>query len=545
MNPLKNNLLLPSILVLLVMALLTGCSTDPGANRASESSSNSCCHHCSSSNPGTNPAAVPDNIDNSTTPNFDTTGWTSLSPQLAGSEWQGRYSYRRKSQQTDGTYSYKTVNDSISSWKFNSDGTTRLVINGDNDALKTIIYEGRCNLNSSGSLKYQLQLKSHGGEPITSRNYLLWGEIKLNLSSGKGDDNWSRLYIESPLESYSYLNSISIYKTKEGPGFGRDYDRAAWTSLPGELAGSDWKGSYSFSILEELPGGKDIPKKETREIISWSFKEDGSSKLITAGSLSGKLDIYEGKANLDSRGKLKYLLEAKRLNNMQLQKESKVIWGELELDLAAGKGITENGNLYQGLPFGEYRQHLAITIKRSAQTNHQGNMYTIVTAAAGASKSSGIATSTPLNGLQPEGSEITVEAKAAEGSKFIGWSDSPEANGSYISQQNPYRFKLTKDTVLYALFELKKFSWSASSSLDGTGRGTPWSGRLGTYTTRSGQYPYETPITAVAVQEMDSIFTGWYDAETGGKLISKEQIYTFKLTKETALYARFDLKPAN
>lgn len=56
-------------------------------------------------------------------------------------------------------------------------------------------------------------------------------------------------------------------------------------------------------------------------------------------------------------------------------------------------------------------------------------------------------------GSYRKGKRITVKAEAAEGSFFFGWYDAP-VDGNIVSYEESYSFKLEKDSVLYARFEL-------------------------------------------------------------------------------------------
>lgn len=51
----------------------------------------------------------------------------------------------------------------------------------------------------------------------------------------------------------------------------------------------------------------------------------------------------------------------------------------------------------------------------------------------------------------------------------------------------------------------------------------------------------EVLVEAEVCKDYEARFSGWYDAPRGGNLVSTAEKYSFKLTGDTALYARFDL----
>lgn len=64
-------------------------------------------------------------------------------------------------------------------------------------------------------------------------------------------------------------------------------------------------------------------------------------------------------------------------------------------------------------------------------------------------------------------------------------------------------------------------------------------GTIGPASTVSGSYEPGTLITVEATADADNVFSGWFDATTDGNLISTQPGYSFNITGDTALYARF------
>lgn len=61
-------------------------------------------------------------------------------------------------------------------------------------------------------------------------------------------------------------------------------------------------------------------------------------------------------------------------------------------------------------------------------------------------------------------------------------------------------------------------------------------------TTINGSYKPNSDITIKAIPEKGSIFTGWYDAEKGGNFVALDSLHKFKLSQNTTIYARFELR---
>lgn len=80
-----------------------------------------------------------------------------------------------------------------------------------------------------------------------------------------------------------------------------------------------------------------------------------------------------------------------------------------------------------------------------------------------------------------------------------------------------------------------KYLFSVETADDSTGSGTI----SGLNSTANGSYPVGTTVTAEAATDSGHSFLGWFDAASGGQLISAGATYSFTLTENTALYARF------
>lgn len=136
--------------------------------------------------------------------------------------------------------------------------------------------------------------------------------------------------------------------------------------------------------------------------------------------------------------------------------------------------------------------------------------------------------------------KIRAIAVADSSSNFSGWYDAPKG-GKLLSTAADYSFELTASSAIYARFELKNYRFSSAIATDGDGKGTidP------TASTANGSYEHNTVVTLKAVADPADDFVGWFDAPSGGRLISKEALYSFKLVTESALYAKFELRRFN
>lgn len=144
--------------------------------------------------------------------------------------------------------------------------------------------------------------------------------------------------------------------------------------------------------------------------------------------------------------------------------------------------------------------------------------------------------SATVNGEYKEKTEVTALAKADAGSIFTGWYDAAQG-GKLVSTVNPYSFKLSSNTALFARFE-PAFNFSTEVSTAGTGNGTIDR----SVTPVDGGYLEGTPLTLKCIVNDDSLFDGWYDAASGGKLVSRQNPFSTTLTKDTVLYAKLSLK---
>jgi formylglycine-generating enzyme required for sulfatase activity len=59
----------------------------------------------------------------------------------------------------------------------------------------------------------------------------------------------------------------------------------------------------------------------------------------------------------------------------------------------------------------------------------------------------------------------------------------------------------------------------------------------------NGLYDYGTSLTAKATENADSIFMGWFSDVDGNSLVSLSNPYTFSISKDTNLFAKFDIQP--
>ena len=124
---------------------------------------------------------------------------------------------------------------------------------------------------------------------------------------------------------------------------------------------------------------------------------------------------------------------------------------------------------------------------------------------------------------------VTVTAAPAENYNFIGWFADPSSEEP-ISTELEYTFTVSADTpaTLTAKFAAT-YQLDVSVSPEGTGT------VVGT-----GAYPGGSVVTVGASPAQDWRFSGWYDADLPGKIISSDPEYSFNLDENRALVALFE-----
>jgi uncharacterized repeat protein (TIGR02543 family) len=133
----------------------------------------------------------------------------------------------------------------------------------------------------------------------------------------------------------------------------------------------------------------------------------------------------------------------------------------------------------------------------------------------------------PPSGPYPSGSSVTVTAVPDTGYSFDVWS------GDLSGTDNPATLIMDGDKTISADFTTNQYSLTVGISNDsvGTGNTNPVPG---TYT-----YNYNDSVTVEAIPDSGMSFVGWYDAQTGGDLVSSNSTFNFNITKDTTLYANF------
>ena len=131
------------------------------------------------------------------------------------------------------------------------------------------------------------------------------------------------------------------------------------------------------------------------------------------------------------------------------------------------------------------------------------------------------------NGTYAEDTSISVTATADSSHKFAGWSNTK--GGSIISTDSTYTFNISKDTTLYANFEdiTTFYTFSITAGEGGSVSGTA-----------SGTYAENAAITVTAKADIGYEFAGWSNTN-GGSIISTDSNYSFRINKNTILFANF------
>ncbi|MDH6311074.1 putative repeat protein (TIGR02543 family) [Dysgonomonas sp. PFB1-18] len=126
------------------------------------------------------------------------------------------------------------------------------------------------------------------------------------------------------------------------------------------------------------------------------------------------------------------------------------------------------------------------------------------------------------DGSYDYGTNATVKANANSTYKFTGWYE----GNTQVSTSNPYTFKVEKDRILEAKYEQIKYTVTATAGNGGTVSG-------------SGTFVVNADVTLKATPDTGSTFNGWYN---GSNLVSNSATYTFKVTENITLQARFNTK---
>ena len=122
------------------------------------------------------------------------------------------------------------------------------------------------------------------------------------------------------------------------------------------------------------------------------------------------------------------------------------------------------------------------------------------------------------------GSEITVVATPAECYDFVGWFVGEEL----VSEDAEYTFTVTEDVDLVAMFTLKTFEVTVTADPEEGGE-----------VDGDGTYDCGSKVTVEATPADCYDFGGWYEGET---LVSEEAEYTFTVTEDVDLVAKFTIK---
>lgn len=118
-------------------------------------------------------------------------------------------------------------------------------------------------------------------------------------------------------------------------------------------------------------------------------------------------------------------------------------------------------------------------------------------------------------------SNVTVTATPSANNTFVGWFD----NGVLVSSNPSYTFQILTDTQLVANFQVISYRVSLSAGEGGTVSG-------------AGQFSAGNSATVVATATTGYSFAGWY---RGTELVSSNATYTFAVTGNIALTAKFEI----
>ena len=141
----------------------------------------------------------------------------------------------------------------------------------------------------------------------------------------------------------------------------------------------------------------------------------------------------------------------------------------------------------------------------------------------------------PAGSKFKEGTSVTLTATANSGYEFHAWKNS---SGSIVSTANPYTFTINADTTLKASFVREQATLTVS--VEGNGTLSLSEGDISNVSSISESFDVGTELTVTATPADGNQFVGW-----SGDYSGVDPAYTFKITKDTNLTARFALSTTN
>lgn len=474
---------------------------------------------------------------------YDTATWTALPAELAGSNWTGTVNFVNNN-----TVTAKVVD----SWMFNGDGTSIMQILGEQTG-EVDIYEGRCALDAAGKLKYVLKLTSRKGIAVPADSETLWGEAQLELTAGTASDTDANLFTKTGADTLKQTLQLTLVRKSIGGGNGQT-DAAFSAAVTTDGTGSGSINAAASTANGTYKVGTDVTVQAVADagssFVGWYDAPSGGKLLSTSAIYTftltktttvyaafGKNVNYTFAAALTTASTGLGTINSQTSTANGSYNDSTYI----TVEAVAGAGNRFNG-WYSAATGGQLLSTAKVYgFKLTANTE----VYAAFTAAPQYSFSAALAADgegtgtikagSTVNGSYAEGTDITVEAVADKGSRFIGWYDAAAA-GVLVSADALYTFKLSQATALYAKFELLTFTFATGLASGGQGTGSIDAAA----TTADGSYKAGTAVTAVALADAGSVFTGWYSAATGGTVVSKEATFSTSLTDNMGLYARFE-----
>lgn len=155
-----------------------------------------------------------------------------------------------------------------------------------------------------------------------------------------------------------------------------------------------------------------------------------------------------------------------------------------------------------------------VNADRTLKANYAIKTYTIAVESTTGGTASG-------NGTFDYGTSLTVTATPDEGYDFVNWTE----DGTEVSTSLSYTFTVTSDRTLKANYAIKTFVITLESTTGGTVSG-------------GGIYDYGTSHTVTATADDGYRFVNWTEE---GIEISKDETFTFQVTKSQVFMANFEL----
>jgi len=208
---------------------------------------------------------------------------------------------------------------------------------------------------------------------------------------------------------------------------------------------------------------------------------------------------------------------------LEVAGDSVITWSITEGNLPDGLSLSSDG-IISGMPIKAGTYEFSVKAENNAGSDIKNLSIFISTVLTSWSVTStaGTGGSVSGGGTYNSGTQVTVTAVPDNGYTFEGWYE----NDVKISGEENYTFAVTSDRTLEARFSLERYTVDVTGATGGSVSG-------------GNTYDSGIQVTVTAVPDDGYTFEGWYE---NGVKISGEENYTFAVTSDRTLEARFSLE---